>query len=398
MKLITRTNLIGALGVVIAAGGCATSTSDEGATSSVRGSVTHETGSERAQTPPQQGQMGERGQMSGSGTVGQQQAEHGGMVALIGDALSKVGLNQQQRAAVEELGKKVSPKEQAVAEARDELKEELSEQLAKGKIEEKEFDDEIEELVSARMDASPVLRKALEDLHGILDEQQRKEFVDALTTAMQERATQAEGWFDELARDLKLTEDQKTKVHEVLSRAKPSLDQDRETAKRVFEAFKGEQFSIDEIVPMEEVGKRTKAKAKAMISIAKSLTEILTPAQLQQLARKIEPQEQEERNIPGQSPRQPGQEESEAGEQQEQQGPAGQQQEGPLGQQEQDFVVGGGYRRGGFVGGARGYRAGYGVGRVGGWGGGFYGGRMTVARGGYAAGYPFIGGYGVGVW
>ncbi len=396
MKLITRTNLIGALGLVIAAGGCATSTSDEGGTSSVRERVTDETRSEGAQTPEQDrmdqpGQRGQRGQSS-SGTAGQHQAEHGGMVALIGEALSKVHLDDEQRSAVEKLGKKVSKKEKAVAEARSELQEELSEQLAKGEIDEKEFDDEIEELVSARMDASPVFRKALEDLHGILDEGQRKEFVEALTSIMQERATQAEGWFDEFARDLKLTEDQKTKVHEVLSRAKPALEQDRETGKRIFEAFKGEQFSVDEILPMEEVGKRTEARAKAMISIAKSLTEILTPAQLQQLARKIEPQEQEDSEEGENGEDGENGEEGEECEAREQQSPAGQQQEGPLGQQEQDFVVGGGYRRG-FVGGG-----GYRVGRVAGWGGGFYGGRMTVARGGYAAGYPFIGGYGVGVW
>jgi hypothetical protein len=247
------------------------------------------------------------------------------------------------------------------------------------------------------MEASPVLRKALEDLHGILDQQQRGELVDAIEAQIQERSRHAEGWFDNFAQDLRLTEDQKTKVKEVLMRAKPSLEQDRENAKEVFEAFRGDQFSIDQIVPLEEVGKRTRERARAMISVAKSLTEILTAEQLDQLAQKIEPQE-EERQLQG--PQQG--EQGEIGEQQEQ--PAGQQQQGrPLGQEQesqpqQDEPLG--QVQGGIVfgGGVGGFRGGYVRGGVSGWGGGFSAGRMTVMRSGYAAGYPFVGGYGVGVW
>ena len=406
MKLITRLNLIGALGLVVVAGGCATSTSDEARTSTARGSVTHETGStetEAAEEPSQRGQMG------GSGTSVQQQTDHHGIVALIADGLSKVGLNQQQRTEIEQLGKKVTPKEQLVMEARRELQEELAEQLAKGEIDEKEFDDEIEELVDARMKASPVLRSALEDLHEILEPQQRGELVDAITSGMQERSQHAEQWFDEFARDLRLTEDQKTKVKDVLMRAKPTLERDRETAKKVFEAFRGEEFSMDELVPLEEVGKRTRTKAQAMISIAKSLTEILTPEQLDQLARKLEPQEQE-RQFPGQLERPGHGEHGDVGEQQGQEQPSSEQPEQRLlvgqeqgeqpaqqGEQQQDEPLGQ-VQGGQFIGGIGGYRSCYFRGGVSGWGGGFSVGRSTMIGGGYAAGYPFIGGYSVGVW
>ena len=405
MKLITRMNVIGALGLLVVAGGCTTSATDEAPTSTTRGGVTHETGSTEEAGEQGEGHR-ERGQSGGSGTaVEQEHTDHLGVVALIAEGLSKVGLNEQQRAEIEQLGKKVSPKEQAVIEARRELQEELSEQLAKGEIQENAFNDEIEELVSARMEASPVLRRALEDLHGILDEKQRNELVDAMSSAMQEHSRQAEGWFDNMAKDLKLTEDQKTKVKEVLMRAKPSLEQDRETAKEVFEAFRGDQFSIDQIVPLEEVGKRTREKARAMISVARSLTEILTPGQLDQLARMIEPQEEEEGprlQRPGCS-HEPG---GNVGEQQEQGEPGhqepgrphgeqqeeGQQQQGPVGQVQSPQFFGPG------IGGFGGFGAGYVRGGVSGWGGGFSAGRMTVMRSGYAAGYPFIGGYGLGVW
>ena len=411
MKLITRMNLIGSLGLVVLAGGCATSTSDKDPTSTARGSVTHETGS--TETGPGSEEPSQRGQMEGSGTSVQRETDHHGIVALIADGLSKVGLNQEQRAKIEQLGKKVTPKEQLVAEARSELQEELAEELAKGEIDETAFDDEVQELVDARTKASPVLRSALEELHEILDQQQRGELVDAITTGMQERSRRAEGWFDDFARDLRLTEDQKTKVKDVLMRAKPTLEQDRETAKKVFEAFRGEEFSMDQLVPLDEVAKRTREKAKAMISIAKSMTEILTPAQLDQLARKLEPQERErgEHQRPGHghegnegeqeeqeepSSEQPQQGGSFGQEQPMQQGEQQPQQDEPLGQvQERQFFGGVGGYGGGYGGG---YRAGYVRGGVSGWGGGFGMGRSTMIGGGYAAGYPFIGGYGPGVW
>lgn len=388
MKCFTRTNLIGALGLVALAGGCATSPSEGGAdetTSTVRARVTHEAGRGEAQP----------GQMGSSGTIGHHSSEHHGVVALFGDALSKVGLNQEQRAAVEQLGKKVTPKERLVMEARDELKEELSEQLGKGEIDEKEIEEEIEELVSACTKASPVLRGALEELHGLLDQQQREELVEALTTTMQERTTRAEGWFDRFARDLQLTDEQKTQVREVLDQAKPTLEQDRKIAARIFEAFKGETFSIDEIAPAEQVAERARAKARGMVAVAKSLTEILTPAQLQKLARKLDPEARQLPELP-ELPEQPGRaSEGEAGEADE---PLGQERRGPVGQEQQELVFGGGYGRGFGVGGIGGYRAGYHAGRIGSWGGGFGSGHMTMTGGGYVAGYPFIGGYGAGVW
>jgi hypothetical protein len=68
----------------------------------------------------------------------------------------------------------------------------------------------------------------------------------------------------------------------------------------------------------------------------------------------------------------------------------------PTGQTQSPIVYGrgGGYRAGGGAYRVGGYRTGY----VGGWSGGYSAGRTTVVRGGYSTGYPFVGGYGPGIW
>lgn len=368
MKLITRTKLIGALGLVVgSAAACTTSTSDDAGTSSVRELVTHEAETEGS-TAPQPGETGAgrigagtRGQMGGS-QAAEEQREHLGPVALIADALSKVGLNEEQRSKIDELGKKVTEKERGVMEARRNFQAALADQLRSGQIDESQLEDEIDALVRAREEASPVLRSALDDLHGILEPQQRTELVDALTSRMQEQSRDAEGWFDQFAQDLRLDEDQKTRIREILDRAKPSVEQDKDKFKKIFDAFKGEEFEINRVAPMRDVGKRTRERARGMVSIAKKVSEILKPDQREQLARRLKPQRG------AHEPMQP--------------------QEPQTGQIQGGIIVGGGYR------------AGYRAGGFRGWGGGYRAGHVTVARGGYGYGYPFVGGYGygMGVW
>lgn len=347
MKLLTRTKLIIALGAVASVAACGAPSASEDApvpASTVIESVHETTHVESTGT----------GGESATETVATQR-DHLGPVALVADALSKIGLNNEQRGSIEQLGKKVSEKERLVVEARRGLQSALAQQLRSGEIDEADLEDEVEALVSARIDASPVLRKAFEDLHGILDQKQRSALVDAVMERMESQARDAEGWFDEFARDLNLSPEQKTQARDLLDRSKPQLDADRRTVEAVFQAFKEDEFSIEKIVPLEQVGKRTRLRTQGMIAIAKELSAILTPEQRARLAQKIEPKERM-RELESQ--------------------------EEPIGQIQQGVIFGGGYR----------------TGVVRSWGGGYGVGRMTVARGGYAAGYPFIGGYGMTVW
>ncbi len=348
MKLFIRTKFIGPLGLFIAsAGGCAVSAAPDTASTS-----TVSDGIETAATPE-----------SHEKEEAEQQREPYGPVAHIADALSKVGLSDEQRAAAERLGKEVAEKEKGVVEARHDLKLALAKQLKEGKIDAQALQHEIDALVKAREEASPTLRKSVENLHGILDEEQRGAFVDALKSRIKELDEASQKWFGELSKDLRLTEEQRNKAKDVLEKTKAHLADERKKTETLFDAFKGKEFSIERIVPISDVGERTRKRATEMIRVAKELTDILTPEQRSELAKKLEAPPPSE-PLKGVHLPKIGGHEGEL-----------------LGEAQQGIVVG------------RGYRAG----AVRGWGGGYSARSMTVS-GGYAAGYPFIGGYGMGIW
>ena len=212
--------------------------------------------------------------------------------------------------------------------------------------------------MKAREDASPVLRKALENLHGILDSGQRAAFVDAIQSRMKELTGAAGGWFEGFAKDLNLTDDQKSRIHDLLEKAKPQVDKERTTVASALGAFKQDQFSIDAVAPMADVGSKTRDRAEGMVALAKEMTDVLTPGQRATLASKIEGQ------APAAAPSYAPPAAPNYG----------------VGQTQQGLVAG---------------RASYRSGAVGGWGGGYgyRGGSVTSVGTGYASGYPIVGGY-----
>ena len=131
----------------------------------------------------------------------------------------------------------------------------------------------------------------------------------------------------------------------------------------VLDAFKKDDFSMEKILPISEVGNRTRMRAEGMVRAAKELAGILTPEQRADLVKRMESK-------------------TTSGAPEEEVEPGGAPQAEPRGETQQSIVV------------SRGYRAG----AVGGWGGGGYAARRTTVRTGYAGGYPLVGGYGPGVW
>lgn len=353
MKLFTRTKFIGPIALVAAtAGGSAAAaapSSEAQAPTSCEG-MEGSAPTQTSEAPPREAE--------------QQQREPFGPVALIGEGLSKICLNDEQRAEIEKLGQRVSSKEEAVMDARRSLRSAIVQQLESGTIDERSLGDEIDGLVKAREDASPALRKALEDLHGILDPGQRTALVDAIQHRIQENTEASRGWSEDLAKDLRLSGDQKSRVKEVLARSKPQLDEERERMRTILDAFKGDAFSMERLVPITDVGKRTRARAEAMVNMAKELAAILTPEQRTELAKRLEMKPM--KGAPEEEMREPGAEPREE----------------PRGEKQQPLVAVRGFRAGG----------------VRGWGGGGYAVRRTTVRTGYAAGYPLVGGYGPGIW
>jgi Spy/CpxP family protein refolding chaperone len=344
MKLITRARFIGSTALLVAsAGGVAMAAAPPG----VPGAEAAPTTCENATTP-------ESPEMAKEDAA----REPYGPVELVADALAKVCLSDDQRAAIEKLGKQVGPKERAVAEARHALVAALAEQLRSGTIDENALKDKVDALAKARQDAAPAMHKAIDGLHGILDAGQRNTFVDAIEGRVKGLAQASSGWSDSIAKDLGFTDDQKHRIQDVLGKEKPELRKERDTVAAAFEGFRKDDFSTDKVIPVADVGDQSRAEAEGMIATANEIVPILTADQRGMLADKIE-------SKPNEAPASPPSR-SPSGTDTTQQG----------------------------IFAARGFRAG----AVGGWGGGFgYGRAGFVGMGaGYRAGFPFW--RGPGIW
>jgi Spy/CpxP family protein refolding chaperone len=288
-----------------------------------------------------------------------------GLIELISGALATVCLTDDQRAAAEQLGKRVAAKEHEVSDARHAFLTALAEQVKAGTVDESALKDKIDAVAKARVDASPEVRKDFEDLHGILDKDQRATFVDAIEGRLKAVSDASGSWLESLSKDLKLSDDQKTAISKVLDESKPELQDERKIAMGAFDAFRGDDFSMEKIAPVEKVGDKTRARLARMIHSAKEITAILTPEQRAELADKIEAKAAGTKGSAGaQNPATSTSSEPEITD-----------------EAQEAFVAG---------------RAAYRSGAVGAWGGGYMARGATVSRG-YVGGYPFMG-YGPGIW
>jgi len=317
-----------------------------------------------------------------------------GPVALVVDSLSKVCLTDDQRGAIEQLGREVRPKEEVVANAHHALVTTLAEDVRSDNFDDAALKSKVDDVVKARKDSSPILRKALEDLHGILDSSQRTQFVDAIDARMDQMKRASKSWADRLSTDLGLSAEQKTRIKDVLDTTKSDLESDRDRVKAVFDAFKGDQFNVDQIAPESDVETRVRARTEAMVRCAREIAAVLTADQRSKLADKIE--SKAERNEGGRNPsgRTQGTGSPNTGTPSMGTPSTGTTYPQGTGTPGSDLNT---IQQNQFVGG-------YGFGPIGGWGyGGGYGagygaGYGTYTSSTYVGGYPFIGGWGPGIW
>jgi Spy/CpxP family protein refolding chaperone len=219
---------------------------------------------------------------TGKGTeVAEPRNEQIGFVQIIGDALSEVSIDEEQRKTIESLGRVVTSYDQAVMDARRDLLLALADQIEAGKMDRNELADEVDALVAARKEANPVLFGALHILHGILDEGQREAFANALEARMDEKKELHESHeaFGAWASEIGLDEEQKDVIRAAMEEAAPLFSAERETMMELVDAFRGENFSPEYIVPLEETSHRVRERAEAMFKIAEVLANNHTPEQ-----------------------------------------------------------------------------------------------------------------------
>ena len=203
-----------------------------------------------------------------------QKAPHAhGLVQLVGEALTSVSLKPEQSEAIQKLGAEVEPLQVAVDKAENELLLGLADQLAAGKIDRKALAPQIEAFAEARKKASPVLHSALDRLHETLDPTQRTQFVDSLERRMKQFADAAGSnkRVDEWAKLIGLSDEQKQRIRTELDSQSPGLKDEQAKAKEMFDAFRGDSFSAEKLMPERDVSARATEKAERVVAMTETL-------------------------------------------------------------------------------------------------------------------------------
>ena len=230
-----------------------------------------------------------------------------GFVKLFGEALGDVPLRADQRTEIEKLAADADARHEAARKAHTAIGAELAAQVEKGTLDRTALQAKLD-AAAAEMDKSrPADRAAFQRLHDILDASQRTAFVDALKAKMHDKGAAMHekdhkggpqgmhAWADEL----KLTDAQrdqiKDKMREEFKKAHASGEQPdfakmrehHEHGGKVLDAFKADNFKIDEVAPPGDAKAHAREMSDRMFKMVEIALPILTPEQRTIAAQKI---------------------------------------------------------------------------------------------------------------
>ena len=94
-------------------------------------------------------------------------------------------------------------------------------------------------------------------------------------------------WLDKLGETLSLTDAQKDQIKADVDSIKPTVEAHHALFGKVVEAFKGDQFSMEQVVPNYDPAKHAVEVAGMMVKATQEAAKILTPEQRKLAAEKI---------------------------------------------------------------------------------------------------------------
>jgi Spy/CpxP family protein refolding chaperone len=221
-----------------------------------------------------------------------------GAVKLVGEALSDVPLTVGQRAHIDQLATDADARHADARTARRGLLLALADQVQAGKLDRAALGPKIDVLVGALQKAQPADRAAFEQLHALLNADQRVAFVDALLAHEHEHFGAMRGGppLRRWAEDLKLTADQKSRLmaafkahgREGAREGKGDHHEGGEGRQaKILTAFKADHFVIDEVAPPADIGKRVTRTSERLFSMVETALSVLTPEQRALAAQKL---------------------------------------------------------------------------------------------------------------
>jgi Spy/CpxP family protein refolding chaperone len=187
---------------------------------------------------------------------------------LLDTSLKTLNLTADQRSQIEALKASIVPLHNATKAARQGLLESLAAEVQLGTVDPNTLQAKMDGIANAADAERAQERTAIEKLHTILDKSQRDTLVNDLTGKLA-------GWHPSdpkpsnelrrMARELRLTKVQRKQIGAILSdEAKtepmPTMRQAKANERKIIEAFRADNFSIDKVVPND-------AKTKAMTRV-----------------------------------------------------------------------------------------------------------------------------------
>ncbi len=200
-----------------------------------------------------------------------------------------VGPGQDQKDALQQVGKDVDAKVAAVDDAKRDFLKSLADEIDSGNVDASTLHPQIQKVVDAAVAASPDLRKAFDKLHDILDPSQRQQFVDAFRQVIKNHTSDVDPkqQLDKWAKALNLTDEQKQKIGSILDEDRVDEKVEKDRMDLVLDAFTGDTFSMDDLLPESSVGPRTERMLDKIVDVAKQVTAVLTPDQRKTAAQAI---------------------------------------------------------------------------------------------------------------
>jgi hypothetical protein len=221
------------------------------------------------------------------------------IVRMIGDALAEVRLRPDQVTAVNKLHDQVLPLQDHADAMRSTLLLLLADQVSAGHVDDEALEPTLEATAVARETLIKGIRASLEQLHLILDDDQREDFADALESRMHEAvvAHSLDKKLDALSSELSLDDVQKREVKAALDQVATMFRAARREMHQILEAFRGADFVLERILPERDILPKTRAHVEMLVETAESITDVLDTAQRAKYADHIRKLAKPEENV-----------------------------------------------------------------------------------------------------
>lgn len=241
-----------------------------------------------------------------------------GMVKVFGDALGEVPLRPDQRTELEKLAVAAEARHAALADGKKDLMLAVADQIEKGTVDRTALQPKIDRIIADLEKSRPDDGAALARMHAILDADQRNAFADALESKFKGKhhgghhkgkggggeGERGEAERDhgpkagmhammELAEELKLTDDQKSKIHDALKSGREGhsfreMHERMSEGKKALEAFRSDKFDPSSVGPApEQLRARAAVGTGRVLGIAEKVIPILTADQRKIAAAKL---------------------------------------------------------------------------------------------------------------